>query len=594
MLTAFILALLTLNIAFSCPISPPIGDFEDGLGEWESAKKNLILHNTTKIHPTFEHALYVAAEVAFSGSQSVFGKSKVNAPTETSYDPSLPLGEQRSYTWLISGWFKSGRNGRVTLYMRGIDASTSSTWGYGAYILVVFEDKNGNEQPDVMGDFNHAEIYALSLVAIHEGMGFKNSYKSIVKGSDGEDWYFYEVEVPKQMWDKCIRIKILWLAQNWNSWGATNYVSISSFVDRVEIKFPKKPSKISLSLSRREVQVGEEIEIRGKLDPPINTLVTIQYKESGEWKVLEEVQAKNGVFSYNYTPTKAGTVYFKASWKGNDQYKASKSYIYMLIVREGNDFYIDSIEPHPAPPLVLGKPLSITVNVAARFPGLAEGCEVEVGIKVELLGVRGESEYRWTIWSGVLSATFHGGQAAAILEISPQSWPRRYSNLDEIRITAVVDPDNSYEELDEDNNSGVQAFSLVHLPDLSVKPVDYHLTMTPPPEAGSQTVVVIMISNIGNADQTDTWFAQLSVKAVLVDGSRVDIYSETLKGPPINEGDDVTLISGPIEVPHTLNGKTVVDLLVHVEADSHGSVEEISEENNLAEKVFHVVSALTP
>jgi hypothetical protein len=89
----------------------------------------------------------------------------------------------------------------------------------------------------------------------------------------------------------------------------------------------KIPTSIELSPPPKEVEVGKELTITGKILPPIvNVEIILTYTKAGEVKITHTVTtALDGAFKDTITPDAGGTWTVKASWEGNEKYEATES-----------------------------------------------------------------------------------------------------------------------------------------------------------------------------------------------------------------------------------------------------------------------------
>jgi hypothetical protein len=87
-------------------------------------------------------------------------------------------------------------------------------------------------------------------------------------------------------------------------------------------------SSISCSASPSSILVGSSTTISGFLSPAIaDADVTLSYRLSGGiWSSMQTVSTTSlGSYSYDWTPTSAGTYEVKASWSGDETYEAAEN-----------------------------------------------------------------------------------------------------------------------------------------------------------------------------------------------------------------------------------------------------------------------------
>ena len=95
----------------------------------------------------------------------------------------------------------------------------------------------------------------------------------------------------------------------------------------------KGSSRITISLNKDFISLGDSVTISGSINPAVTTTVTIEYRrEGGSWNTLAEVNARNGRYSYTWTPSSEGKYYLRASWPGNDRYFGATSSTVSLTV----------------------------------------------------------------------------------------------------------------------------------------------------------------------------------------------------------------------------------------------------------------------
>jgi len=100
-------------------------------------------------------------------------------------------------------------------------------------------------------------------------------------------------------------------------------------IDGLEAKFKivKAPSTITISVSSEKTEVGKELKITGRLEPPLaNVEITLTYTKAGKVKVTHTVKTMgDGSFTDTIKPDAGGTWTVQASWKGTDKYEATES-----------------------------------------------------------------------------------------------------------------------------------------------------------------------------------------------------------------------------------------------------------------------------
>ena len=571
-----------------CGFDVQNGGFEDGMNGWEKRYEDIIMNNRTVVHPGFSHVITVVNN-GFEGRKALRGFAKVNAPREKSKDPKLPLGEHRSYTWLISSWFNPNGSSSIVLYMRDIKVECNEKWGFGDYILVVFEDKHGNEYPDVRGDFEHKKIYELSLYAHHEGMKDRNAYISIEKGADGKDWYKYRVSIPEDLRRKCIRIKILWLAQNWNSWGSKYFNGISSTIDNIFLeKISKKGSNLRLYLTRSGTYLDEEVIIYGNLTPNIKAKIYVQYRLKqkdlfSKWKTLEIIETDDvGRFTLVFKPREIGVYQFRAYWKGNEEYSEAISKVVTLKVRGvGFDLILDSIDYSPKTDIIPGK--SITLKVRFIKVGAEPASMLNVlrtKLEVKIYGVKANSKTLLKSWVIDLKYPFQN-KTFVFNYVIPIG--ERISSL---LVQSKIRPLEKIER-NLDNNQKTVYIRIALKPDLVVESIQ---VFPDPIIAGQPFYLIATVKNIGNSLS-----GSFKIGTNLKIANQGMPFSWGLQQQPLNALDTRSIVIYAFNdtivsnwVRRTAIQKNVYNITIECRIyDS--TVQEVTEENNVLTTTFKIV-----
>jgi len=220
-------------------VTVPNGDFEDGdVGtlpeKWTLGEAFLQQGQRANAQPAEEHLLYLTNERHFNGDKSLYGMAKVIPPTDISRNHSFPLGEQFTYVWASSEWMSAPKAGAVELYMRDVEVKGNRVWGYGVYIILIFEDENGlHPNPFARWDviWNSPQL----LYGENETTGRIDNAAGTTRGNDGGTWKLYRAPIPAGLDRTKFKVKLFWIAHNWNSWGPQNWVSVSSHVDAFEL-----------------------------------------------------------------------------------------------------------------------------------------------------------------------------------------------------------------------------------------------------------------------------------------------------------------------------------------------------------------------
>jgi len=169
----------------------------------------------------------------------------------------------------------------------------------------------------------------------------------------------------------------------------------------------KNPSSIEASVSSTVVEVGEEVEIRGYLNPPISTIVYLK-KFDGKWHTISETAtAGNGDFSFVYRFQKTGEVMVRVEWNGNKEYlNCSSKILTIKVVKAKPEIHfkasyfngIISVEGNITPPIPNVKLLvkylrpgyslaeQVYTDERGRFKSSVKGCEGNWKIVIDVIG----------------------------------------------------------------------------------------------------------------------------------------------------------------------------------------------------------------
>ena len=92
----------------------------------------------------------------------------------------------------------------------------------------------------------------------------------------------------------------------------------------------KLSSVITCSISPQSVTVGSSVTISGSITPARSATVTIEIYRDTSLIETETKWASGGSYSYEWTPTEAGSYKILASWEGDEEYLgADSSYAYL-------------------------------------------------------------------------------------------------------------------------------------------------------------------------------------------------------------------------------------------------------------------------
>lgn len=121
------------------------------------------------------------------------------------------------------------------------------------------------------------------------------------------------------------------------SWpGTDEYYGATSTIVRLTVL--KASVELRLSVSKREVVLGEEITISGELEPALSGIpVLIEYSvDEGPWTTITTINTDaEGRFSLRWTPP-LGELFIRASWPGNENYEGFSEVVHVIVRRTRN------------------------------------------------------------------------------------------------------------------------------------------------------------------------------------------------------------------------------------------------------------------
>lgn len=193
-----------------------------------------------KDNGSHENSVRLTSDAYFKGNKSLYLYAKVIPPEKVLKDPSLPMGAQFTATKITSPYFDAKNKDKVSLYVTDIKDDHKSYWGWAEYIFIVFND--GSKQvpellkPEQIEPATSEALYSHHEAAYGKDEGPKNNAISQMQGSDGKSWYKYEKAIPTQLDKSHLKISIVVVAYNWNSWGTAAYNEIGAFFDYISLE----------------------------------------------------------------------------------------------------------------------------------------------------------------------------------------------------------------------------------------------------------------------------------------------------------------------------------------------------------------------
>ena len=188
-----------------------------------------------------EHAGEVRTAARYEGSKSLYAYTKVIPPAKVLYDSSIPMGFQISATRVISPAFNAGDASTLELWMSRFTESHQSHWGWGGYAFVQFVDGDSlapvlQTAADVDAAVDDGQLLRLAHEAPYvNSSGAVDNKVGSGTGSDGAAWSKYRVSIPASVNKASMRIAIVVVAVNWNSWGTGSWNSTGCYVDGLKL-----------------------------------------------------------------------------------------------------------------------------------------------------------------------------------------------------------------------------------------------------------------------------------------------------------------------------------------------------------------------
>jgi parallel beta-helix repeat protein len=118
----------------------------------------------------------------------------------------------------------------------------------------------------------------------------------------------------------------------------------------------KVPTSITISLSHRRINLGNELIVSGEIVPAVSgETVTLTFnKPSGERFYRSDTTEADGSYEHPYSPDKSGDWSVKVSWGGNPDYSGSESSLQTFYVNPSST--PTTGDPSDPPPWIPGFP----------------------------------------------------------------------------------------------------------------------------------------------------------------------------------------------------------------------------------------------
>lgn len=222
------------------PVSAVYRDFEMGttgnfLEGWSLGWASLEQGQYVRVHSAKEHHLFLVEEARFGGGQSLYATVKLIPPQQVSRNLELAFGEQFVHVWISSDWISAPGAKAVEIQTRDVGARHVSDWGYGAYLVLVFEDKRAL-YPNTFSPWYILWDSPQLLYGVRKGMGAKDTVLDEVRGNDGRVWGLYRISIPEEVDRERFDLKIFWIAHDWNSRGPGKWgVPYLPYIDGISL-----------------------------------------------------------------------------------------------------------------------------------------------------------------------------------------------------------------------------------------------------------------------------------------------------------------------------------------------------------------------
>jgi dolichyl-diphosphooligosaccharide--protein glycosyltransferase len=119
------------------------------------------------------------------------------------------------------------------------------------------------------------------------------------------------------------------------SWNGVRGESLAAVSNLVQLYVEPKTVTLTLSLSKYNVTLGENVTISLGLSEKLsNGTFAMQYSlDNKTWLDISTVEPKNGTLEYAWQPPKSGTIYIQAKYSGSGNFGPATSAIVILYVK---------------------------------------------------------------------------------------------------------------------------------------------------------------------------------------------------------------------------------------------------------------------
>jgi len=328
--------------------------------------------NASLIHPSL-HTFVSDWETLQGDNMFVDGNVTLSSGIPVahfSFTPSKPIVDERVVFNALRS--KDGRPGRIVKYAWefGDGKSENTTDPIATYIynktgtyrvkLTVYDDEGntGTAQNTIIVGLHDLIITSVKVDPTKAEIGQRIEITVTIQ-NNGTFLEIFDVTV---YYDENVIEKLKGLALSakenatqvftWSTAGVSsrNYI-IKVFVAPVEgerntinnvfvadiVTIEKRPSAISMSISKGTIKIGESVVINASLTPAMEKVNLTIYSSlnNGLWKNITISQTdSNGRLIYNWTPAEVGVYRVRASWVGDDSTLAAVSEIETLLVEK--------------------------------------------------------------------------------------------------------------------------------------------------------------------------------------------------------------------------------------------------------------------
>ncbi len=177
---------------------------------------------------------------------------------------------------------------------------------------------------------------SVTITAAIVPAGVSDGIVTIQDSTDGLNWNTLSEGAPQSgtssySWSPNV-VGTYYVRASWT--GDQGYSGSTSTQQTLVVQYGQ--SSIQLSLSQSTIYSGSSVTLTANITPNTASDGTVTIQESTDgltWSTLGSGTPGFGTFSYNWTPSAAGTYYLRASWTGDQDYLGSTSTQQTLVVQ---------------------------------------------------------------------------------------------------------------------------------------------------------------------------------------------------------------------------------------------------------------------